>query len=255
MTDAIAIDNLTIYYQSNPILWEISTAIPSGKIVAIVGPNGAGKSTLLKSLIGILEPFSGSITIFGKKFLSIREKVAYVPQRESIDWDFPITVKEVVLMGRYHKLGLFRWVRASDERAADEFMELLDIAHLKDRQIGELSGGQQQRVFIARALIQDADLYLLDEPFTGVDIATENLMIDLFKKLQQKGKTLVIVHHDLESLEKIFDWVILLNNRLIAQGDLASTYTLENISKTFGKKEEIFSEVASLLHKKKKGVK
>lgn len=254
MESSLKCDLLNVYYDDHPVLFDVSFEIPKGKLVAIIGPNGAGKSTLLKSILGTIKPLSGTVECFSLPFHKAKKKIAYVPQKESIDWDFPITVLEVVLMGRYHHLGLFKWVRDCDKEAAMEALKLLEIESLATRQIAELSGGQQQRVFIARALVQQADLYLLDEPFAAVDAATEALLIEIFKKLKEKGKTLVIVHHDLYSVESIFDWVILLNNRLIGCGEKEKWFTPEKISQTYGKKEEIFSDVISQLKKTKSGL-
>jgi manganese/zinc/iron transport system ATP- binding protein len=245
---------LNVSYDTTPVLWDINLEVPPGKLVAIVGPNGAGKSTLLKAIVGIIPPFSGVIECLGSCFKKVRKKIAYVPQKEAVDWDFPITAFEVVLMGRYHQLGLFKWTRNADKEAARNALNVLGIEHLADAQIGELSGGQQQRVFIARALVQDPDLYILDEPFTGIDAATEAVLIAVFKKLQEKGKTLLIVHHDLQSVSQIFDWVILLNTRLIASGELSKVFTTENLYQTYGQKEEIFTEMIAQLKKKNSGM-
>lgn len=251
---SLHLEHLTVYYQQQPVLWDLSLDIPEGKLVAIVGPNGAGKSTLLKTIIGSIDPLSGNIKCLGCSYKKSKKHIAYVPQKEAIDWDFPITVLEVVLMGRYHHLGLFKWTRQADIEAAMEALQALEIEDLAQKQIGELSGGQQQRVFMARALVQDAKMYLLDEPFSAVDASTESFLIDIFKKLKEKGKTLIVVHHDLESIEHIFDWVVLLNNRLIASGPVKDVFTLTNLSRTYGKKEEIFSEITNLFQKKKRGV-
>lgn len=247
-------EQLNVCYDKNPVLADINLSIPKGKLIAIVGPNGAGKSTLLKAIVEIIKPLSGKVECFGLPFKKARKKIAYVPQKETVDWDFPITVLEVVLMGRYPQLGLFKWVRKADREAAANALKLLGIEDLADRQISELSGGQQQRVFIARALVQDADLYLLDEPFSAVDAATEAVLVQVFKKLKDKGKTLLVIHHDLQTIESIFDWVILLNTRVILYGDVATVFTHENICKTYGKKEEIFTEMTTQLKKKKSGL-
>ncbi len=253
MNSSLRLEHLSVYYHKQPVLWDVNLTIPEGKLVAIVGPNGAGKSTLLKTIIGSISPLSGHITCLGGPYRKTKKHVAYVPQKEVIDWDFPITVLEVVLMGRYHHLGLFKWTRQADVEAAMEALRSLEIENLAHRQIGELSGGQQQRVFMARALVQDAKMYLLDEPFSAVDASTEAFLINIFKRLQQKGKTLIVVHHDLESIEDIFDWVVLLSNRVVAAGPVKEVFTLANLSLTYGKKEEIFSEITTLFQKKKRG--
>lgn len=254
MKKVLLCKRLNVSYDTTPVLWDINLEVPVGKLVAIIGPNGAGKSTLLKTIVGIIPPFSGTVECLGDCFKKVRKKIAYVPQKEAVDWDFPITALEVVLMGRYHQLGLFKWIRKADREAARNALDVLGIQHLADCQIGELSGGQQQRVFIARALVQDPDLYILDEPFTGIDAATESVLITVFKKLQDKGKTLLVVHHDLQSVSQIFDWVILLNTRLIACGELEKAFTTENLYQTYGQKEEIFTEMIGQLKKKNSGM-
>lgn len=254
MDDVLSCEQLSVSYDKNPVLWDVTFTIPAGKIVAIIGPNGAGKSSLLKAIVDILKPLSGAVRCLGSSFKKTRKRVAYVPQKEGVDWDFPITVLEVVLMGRYPQLGLFKWTRTADREAARHALRILEIEDLAERQISELSGGQQQRVFIARALVQDADLYLLDEPFSAVDAATERLLIEVFKKLKEKGKTLLVVHHDLQTVEAIFDWALMLNTRLIIYGDVASVFTSENLCKTYGKKEEIFIEMVRELKRKQSGL-
>lgn len=246
MNYAVECEQLSACYDQHPVLWDVSLQIPKGSLAAIIGPNGAGKSTLLKSCIGLIKPFSGKVCCLNK--------IAYVPQKETVDWEFPITVFEVVLMGRCKKLGFFKRYRRADKQAVLEILELLEIHHLKDRQISELSGGQQQRVFIARALMQEADLFLLDEPFAGIDATTEITLINLFKTLQEKGKTVVIVHHDLQTVREVFDFVVLINTRLIAAGKTTDVFTKENLSKAFGKKGEILTEVVELISKKQTGV-
>ena len=254
MNKVLRCKQLNVSYDTTPVLWDINLEVPYGKLVAVIGPNGAGKSTLLKAIVDIIPPFSGTVECLGSYFKKVRKKIAYVPQKEAVDWDFPITALEVVLMGRYHQLGLFKWIRKADREAARHALNVLGIEHLADSQIGELSGGQQQRVFIARAIVQDPDLYILDEPFTGIDAATESVLITVFKKLQEKGKTLLIVHHDLQSVSQIFDWVILLNTRVIACGELDKVFTTENLYQTYGQKEEIFTEMIVQLKKKNSGM-
>lgn len=254
MNDILSCEELSVSYDTTPILWDVTFTIPAGKIVAIVGPNGAGKSSLLKAIVEIIKPLSGKVRCLGTSFKKARKKVAYIPQKEEIDWDFPITVVEVVLMGRYPQLGLLKWTRKADQEAAYQALKMLEIEDLAERQISELSGGQQQRVFIARALVQEADLYLLDEPFTAIDAATEAILIEVFKKLKEKGKTLVVVHHDLQTIETIFDWVILLNTRLVTYGEVSAVFNSENLCKTYGKKEEIFIEMMRELKRKRSGL-
>lgn len=252
---SLEVEDLNVNYGKNPVLWDISFRIPKGVLVGIIGPNGAGKSTLLKSTLRLVQPVSGKIDILGENsFAKIRNKVAYVPQRGSVDWDFPITAFEVVLMGRYGQLGLFRRPRKADKEAAFRALERVGMLPFADRQIGQLSGGQQQRLFIARSLVQNADLYFLDEPFTGVDLTTEKSMIEILKTEAQKGKTVFVVHHDLPTVEQYFDWVILLNTRLVAAGPVVDVFTKENLSYAFGKNQTLFDEAAHLTAKSVSGI-
>jgi manganese/zinc/iron transport system ATP- binding protein len=257
MNDEIVlrVDELTVNYDKTPVLWNISFSIPKGILVGVVGPNGAGKSTLLKTLLGMIDPLSGTIAFFGQGFQKIRGKVAYVPQRSTVDWDFPLTAEEVVLMGRYGHLGLLRWPKASDRKIAYDAMEKVGVLPFAKRQIGELSGGQQQRVFIARALAQEADIYLMDEPFAGVDLATEKALIALFEDLAKQGKTLLIVHHDLSSVEKYFHWLIMLNTCLIASGPVSEVFHQESLLRTYGKGSLLLDEVAKISQTKTAGLK
>jgi len=254
MSFALEADALTVNYGKVPILWDISFQIPQGHLVGILGPNGAGKSTLLKAALGIVKPLSGKISFFGGPLASSRGKIAYVPQRESIDWDFPITAKEVVLMGRYGRLGLFGKLRRADREAASAALELVGMSAYADRQISQLSGGQQQRLFIARALVQEADLFLLDEPFAGVDLATEKAIMELLQRQKQLGKTIFIIHHDLPTVEEYFDWVVLLNTRLVGCGPVKEVFHRDNLMKTFGKSQLLFDEAAVLSAKSVSGI-
>jgi len=230
----ISIKGLSVSYERKRVLTNIYMEIESGNIYGVVGPNGAGKSTLFKAILGLIDINAGNIVINGVPIEAQRKNVVYVPQKNDVDWNFPATVYDVVLMGRYpHKATLERFNKNDHQIAADA-LEEVGISNLKDRQIGELSGGQQQRVFIARALCQQADIFLLDEPFVGVDMTTEDQIISILKKLADQGKTLLVVHHDLSSVEEYFDKVILLNQRLIAYGDTETTFNPENISKTYG---------------------
>lgn len=252
---SIAVEDLNVNYGKTPVLWDVSFRIPKGVLVGIIGPNGAGKSTLLKSVLRLVQPVSGRIDLLGEtSFSKVRERVAYVPQRGSVDWDFPITAFEVVLMGRYGGLGLFKRPRKADKEAALQALDRVGMLPFADRQIGQLSGGQQQRLFIARALVQNAELLLLDEPFAGVDLTTEKSMIDLLKKLKESGKTVFVVHHDLPTVEEYFDWVILLNTRLVAAGPVEEVFTKENLSYAFGKNQALFDEAATLSAKSLSGI-
>lgn len=236
MTAALCVEDLTVAYRERPVLWDIDLAIPAGVTAAIVGPNGAGKSTLLKTVLGLIKPVAGRVRLFGEPFTSARGRVGYVPQRTSVDWEFPATVDDVVLMGTYGRLGWIRRPGRAERQAAAAALEQMGMAEYAGRQIGQLSGGQQQRVFLARALAQDAELYLMDEPFQGVDAVTERAIVDLLRDLRSRGKTVVTVHHDLSTLAEYFDWVALLNVRLIAAGPVTETFTSSNLHATYGHK-------------------
>lgn len=251
---AIYIEQLNVNYDKTPVLWDIHCSIPAGKSVGLIGPNGAGKSTLLKTLMGMTSPLSGKVEFFGQSFKRMRRKIAYVPQRSSVDWDFPITVLELVLMGRYGRLGLFKKETVADKEAAKEALEMVGMLSFADRQIRQLSGGQQQRIFIARALLQDAEIYLMDEPFAGVDLATERAMISLMDKLKKQGKTLVIVHHDLTTVDTYFDWVIMLNTCLVASGPVKEVFQPEVISRTYGRSSALLDEAVKLTQNKASGL-
>ena len=254
MTFALEIDQLSVGYDRNTVLWDVSCSIPKGVMMCILGPNGAGKSTLFKAALGLIRPFSGKIDFFGAPLETSRSRIAYVPQRESVDWDFPITALDVVLMGRYGRLGVFRKLRKADREAARHALELVGMTAYADQQIGELSGGQQQRLFLARALVQNPDMFLLDEPFAGVDLATEKILIDLLKKLSSQGKTILVVHHDLPTVPQYFDWALLLNMHLIACGPLSEVFHRENLLKTYGKTAPLFAEAIHLSAKNKVGL-
>lgn len=229
MSIALSINNLTVVYNSKPVLWNVTASIPSGILMAIVGPNGAGKSTLIKSIVELVKPTAGTITIFGQSYAHHRHQIAYVPQRMSIDWDFPITVFDVVLMGRYGHLGWISRPTQQDKQLAWQALESVGLHDYAHTSIGELSGGQQQRVFLARALAQDAQIYLMDEPFVGIDKPTEKATIALLQQLRSQGKTIIIVHHDLQTLHEYFDWALVLNGHAIACGPLDTTFNQEYV--------------------------
>ena len=231
---ALALRGVTVAYGGQPAVFSVDATVPPGSMTAVIGPNGAGKSTLLKAALGIVPRVAGQVRVFGRPFEAARDRVAYVPQRASVEWDFPVRVLDVVLMGLYRRLGLLRRVRPQDRALALERLERVGMAGFADRQIGQLSGGQQQRVFLARALAQGADLYLLDEPFAGVDAATERAIIDVLKTLRDEGATVVCVHHDLATVRSYFDRAILLNGRLIAEGTLGEAFTTEALQATYG---------------------
>jgi manganese/zinc/iron transport system ATP- binding protein len=251
---ALQVHQLTVNYDKTPVLWDISLAIPFGKIVGIVGPNGAGKSTFIKTALGLIQPISGKVEFFGQPLKKVRQRVAYVPQRETVDWDFPITVRDLVLMGRYGFLGLFRLPRRADWLAVDHYLEMVGMAPYAHRQISQLSGGQQQRVFIARALVQEADIYFMDEPFAGIDLATETAIMGILRELKEKGKTVFVVHHDLNTVESYFDWVMMLNMRLVAYGDVTEVFNPDTLNTTYGKSYALFDEALKLSQDKTRGM-
>jgi len=245
----LEIHDLTVSYERKPVLWDIDLSIPKGSLVGIIGPNGAGKSTLIKAVMGLLPLSSGYVKLMDKNLDEVRDKISYVPQRESVDWDFPISVFEVVLMGRYGKIGLMRRPSKKDKEIALQSLEQVGMSAFASRQISQLSGGQQQRVFLARALAQEADLYLMDEPFVGVDAATESAIITLLREMREAGKTVIVVHHDLQSAVEYFDWVVLLNMRLVASGKTKTTLTTALLEETYGGRLTVLSEVGDLLKK------
>ena len=234
MANAIEVRDLTVAYRESPVLWDIDLDVPSGVLMAIVGPNGAGKTTLIQAILSLNKPAAGQIRIFGQPYRSVSSSVGYVPQRGSVDWDFPTSVMDVVLMGLYGRLG---WVRRPGRNERTEAMAALDqvgMAEYAHRQISQLSGGQQQRVFLARALVQDARIYLMDEPLQGVDATTERTIIKLLRTLQSLGKTVMVVHHDLQTVSSYFDEVLLLNVRRIASGPVSEVFTEANLRLTYG---------------------
>ncbi len=230
----LAVRGLTVSYGQKPAVFSVDMTVQPGAMTAIIGPNGAGKSTLLKAALGIVSPLSGQVTVFGKPLDKQRERIAYVPQRASVDWDFPTRVIDVVLMGLSRQLGLLGRIRARHMSRAMDCLQRVGMRDFADRQIGQLSGGQQQRVFLARALAQDADLYLLDEPFAGVDAATEKAIIAVLKSLREAGKTVVTVHHDLATVTDYFDHVFLINTRKVAEGPVAEAFTAETLQSAYG---------------------
>lgn len=230
----IKIEGLSVSYDRKRVLTNLYLDLYAGNTYAVVGPNGAGKSTLFKAILGLVETNAGKIKIEGEPIGKKKNKMAYIPQRDEVDWSFPAIVTDIVLMGRYPHKRLFDKLNAQDHEIAYDAMEELGIVNLKNRQISELSGGQQQRVFIARALCQQADVFLFDEPFAGVDITTEEHIIKALKRLASEGKTLLVVHHDLSTVEAYFDHCILLNQRLIAYGETKQIFTAENIAKAYG---------------------
>jgi manganese/zinc/iron transport system ATP- binding protein len=231
---AIEVRDLTVAYRDRPVLWDVDLEVPAGVLMAIVGPNGAGKTTLIKSILGLVRPAAGDVLVNGRPYDERRSEVAYVPQRGSVDWDFPTSVLDVVMMGLYARIGWVRRPGAKHRAAALAALEQVGMADFAGRQISQLSGGQQQRVFLARALVQEASIYMMDEPFQGVDATTERTIVDLLRALRAAGGTVAVVHHDLQTVPEYFDWVLLLNVRRIAAGPVEEVFTDENLRATYG---------------------
>jgi manganese/zinc/iron transport system ATP- binding protein len=243
----LELHDLTVAYHKKPVLYGIDLIVPEGKLIGIIGPNGAGKSTLIKAIMGLLPISSGWVKIFGKPYKENCHRVGYVPQRESVDWDFPVNVMDLVLMGRYGHLRLGQRPTKRDREIACECLEKVHMLPFANRQIGNLSGGQQQRVFLARALAQESELYLMDEPFAGVDAATETAIIEILREIKSRGKTLLVVHHDLATAKEYFDMLLFLNMRLVAFGPTAEVFTPEILQTTYGGRLTILSEVSQML--------
>ena len=241
MTPAIEVRDLSVAYRDKPALWQIDLTVQPGSLVGVVGPNGAGKTTLLKSMLGLIRPLSGHVLIHGRPYATNKRAVAYVPQRGSVDWDFPTTVFDVVLMGTYGQLGWFRRPGSVQKDATRDALKKVEMLDYADRQIRQLSGGQQQRVFLARALVQDSPVYFMDEPFQGVDAVTEQAVVELLRELRGRGRTVLVVHHDLTTVPDYFDHVVLLNVKKIASGPMAATFTPENLRLTYGDRVRIGS--------------
>ncbi|MDX2078127.1 MAG: metal ABC transporter ATP-binding protein [bacterium] len=235
-TWALEIEDLTVAYHSKPAVWDVDMTIPEGVVAAIIGPNGAGKSTLLKAALGLIPKTAGQIHFYGKSYAQARAWIGYVPQRGSVDWDFPTTALDVVRMGLYGKLGWLKRVGKAESDLAMNALEQVGMADFANRQIRQLSGGQQQRTFLARALVQDARIYFMDEPFAAVDAVTERAIVTILQALREQGKTVVVVHHDLQTVTEYFDWVTLLNVQMIANGKTADVFTQENLRVAYGGK-------------------
>ncbi len=246
---SLEVHNLAASYNRMPVLWDIDFQIPQGVLTGIVGPNGSGKTTLLRNIMGLMKADSGYVKIFGEDLNKVRERVSYVPQRESVDWTFPASVREVVEMGRYRNANLMRRLSKTDKEKVNIALEKVGMLEYANRQISQLSGGQQQRVFLARSLAQDADLYLMDEPFVGVDAATEEAILEVLSELRNEGKTVVIVHHDLQTAYQYFNWIILLNTRLVAAGPKEEVFLQENLREAYGGRLTILSKLSNLIAK------
>lgn len=229
----VSVRDLSVAYDRKPVLRDIQFQAPEGKLIGIIGPNGAGKSTLIKAILGLLPLTGGEVEIYGKPYKEQRSIVGYVPQRESVDWDFPTNALDVVLMGSYGKLGWFRRPKRENREFALECLDKVGMADFAKRQISQLSGGQQQRVFLARSLAQDARVYFMDEPFVGVDAATEKAIVNILNELKGQKKTVLVVHHDLQTVQEYFDWLLMLNMRQIAMGPTPEIFTVENLQKTY----------------------
>ena len=236
MDYVVIANDLTVAYHKKPVLWDIDLELPGGVLMAIVGPNGAGKSTLIKTMLNMIEPVTGDTKFWGESYEKQRKKIGYVPQRGSVDWDFPTNVLDVVTMGTYGKLGWIKRPGKKEKEKAIEALEKVDMLSFADRQISQLSGGQQQRVFLARALVQNADIYFMDEPFQGVDAKTERAIISILRELRSMGKTVVVVHHDLQTVREYFDWITLLNKVIIDSGPVEKVFNEENLMKAYKSK-------------------
>jgi len=245
----LTVHSMTVAYQQKPVLWDVFYTAPGQSLIAIVGPNGAGKSTFIKACLGLLPTTTGEVRFWGAPLKAQRSRIGYVPQRESVDWDFPISALEVVTMGRYQRIGWCRPVPRSHREAARHFLDQVGMSAFADRQINQLSGGQQQRVFLARALAQEADLYFMDEPFAGVDAATERAIVEVLRALRASGKTVIAVHHDLPTVPEYFDQVVLLNVRVVATGPVQTAFTPENLKRTYGGRLTLLEEVSQALSK------
>jgi manganese/zinc/iron transport system ATP- binding protein len=239
---AVEVSDLTVAYGEKPVLWDVDLEVPTGSLMAIVGPNGAGKTTLIRAVLGLVRPAAGRALVLGRPYEEQRRLVGYVPQRGSVDWDFPTNVLDVVTMGRYGRLGWLRRPGRADREAALAALEQVGMRELAGRQISQLSGGQQQRVFLARALVQDAEVYFMDEPFQGVDATTELAIVELLRALRARGKTVVVVHHDLQTVPEYFDRVTLLNVRRVASGPVEEVFTEDNLRRTYGGRAALFAQ-------------
>ncbi|BCB04456.1 metal ABC transporter ATP-binding protein [Bacillus sp. KH172YL63] len=246
--NSVDVKGLTVAYHRKPVLMDVEFSVPKGKLIGIVGPNGAGKSTLIKATLGLIPRSSGEIKIFGEAYSPKSKLVGYVPQRGSVDWDFPTNALDVVLMGRYGHLGWFKRPSKKDTVFAMECLEKVGMTEFASRQISQLSGGQQQRVFLARALAQEAQVYFMDEPFVGVDAATEKAIISLLNELKEQGKTVLVVHHDLQTVGEYFDWTMLLNRKTIAYGPTKEVFNVENLQLTYGGRLSFLEKDQMFIH-------
>lgn len=250
----LSIQDLTVAWSRKPVIWDVEFDVAPGQLVGIIGPNGAGKSTLLKAVMDLVPRASGRIEVFGRTWRQNRHRVGYVPQRESVDWDFPVSVLDVVTMGLYSRIGWFRPVLRRHRELAMRALERVGIGEYANRQISQLSGGQQQRTFLARALVQEADLYLMDEPFSAVDAATEQAIVGLLREMRAAGRTALVIHHDLHTVPDYFDSVVLLNMRVVAQGPTATVFTRENLERTYGGRLTLLDEATEALRRRERNL-
>ncbi len=253
-TNPLSVQDLTVAWHRKPVIWDVQFDVAPGQLVGIIGPNGAGKSTLLKAIMDLVPKTSGRIEVFGAPWKKNRHRVGYVPQRESVDWDFPVSVLDVVTMGLYGRIGWFRPVRKKHREAAQRALERVGIGALAHRQISQLSGGQQQRTFLARALVQEADLYLMDEPFAAVDAATEQAIVEILREMRTAGKTALVIHHDLHTVADYFDSVVLLNMRVVAQGPTGIVFTKENLERTYGGRLTLLEEATEAMRRRERSL-
>jgi manganese/zinc/iron transport system ATP- binding protein len=253
-TNPLSVQDLTVAWHRKPVIWDVQFDVAPGQLVGIIGPNGAGKSTLLKAIMDLVPKTSGRIEVFGAPWKQNRHRVGYVPQRESVDWDFPVSVLDVVTMGLYGRIGWFRPVRKKHREAAQRALERVGIGALAHRQISQLSGGQQQRTFLARALVQEADLYLMDEPFAAVDAATEQAIVEILREMRAAGKTALVIHHDLHTVADYFDSVVLLNMRVVAQGPTGTVFTKENLERTYGGRLTLLEEATEAMRRRERSL-
>jgi manganese/zinc/iron transport system ATP- binding protein len=253
-TAPLSISDLTVAYHRKPVIWDIEFDLPPGQLVGVVGPNGAGKSTLLKAVMDLIPRASGRVLVFGEPYRQARKRVGYVPQRESVDWEFPVNALDVVTMGLYGQIGWCLPVRRKHRERAMAALQKVGIAELAKRQISQLSGGQQQRTFLARALVQDADLYLMDEPFAAVDAATEKAIVEILREMKVEGKTAVVIHHDLQTVPAYFDYIVLLNMRVVAHGPVDEVFTPENLQKTYGGRLTLLEEVTEAMRRRERSL-
>ncbi len=240
----LTVHAMTVSYHRKPVLWDVDYDAPPASLIAIVGPNGAGKSTFIKACLGLVPRATGEVAFWGQSLRDARSRIGYMPQRESVDWDFPVSVLDVVCMGRYRKIGWLRPVSRAHKIFATSCLDRVGLADLAGRQISQLSGGQQQRVFLARALAQEADLYFMDEPFAGVDAATERAIIEVLRDLRATGKTVICVHHDIQTVNEYFEHCILLNMRVVAAGPVSNTMTSTNLHRTYGGRLTLLSQAS-----------